>query len=976
MMMPLIGRFCALLMLTLASYSSFAINHTRLSFLKEDNNLIMSFHMSPSQEILATIREASETGTTIDFTTSSPTQLTIAKNNIISYASARPDKKFFSLKLKDQFSNISVLSKRPSSLKVKLDKTVYKSINNLGPSSQQEALQAIPSRKIKKAQYTTTTTNITNNFKLQRELPPKEETKIISPSTESLVKLSDSNDSVLINIPSEDTVGSAVFTRGGYLWIILTSKKNLNLSEINNSNYFIQASQLPSDTHTIVKLKHSLPNNIIVKRATNSWQVIINKKDDDKDLPHTIINQQKATDDSNDIFFPIEGASNEFRFKDPEIGDVISIISIFGKNAGVAIGRQLVDFELLPTDQGMVIIPTNEDISITTDARGVSISSPNASSLQSEGLQDVTRNELKNSIVGSTIKLSELNTVLPFTDGKEYTDERFVIDREQLQLNVTRASHDHIPEERLKLATFYFKHNMYAEAAQILELLCKTPSSAFYTNIPTLMLFAVTEIYNEHLEDARKILDRLAALNLPDNIQKEMDLWRAIADYKAGRREIYIPFLENIDSFLFTYPIEYYWDIALIALDTLTYNNKPNEAGKLISLLGKAPLRNTKYYENSLNYFKALVESQKKNYEAAMLIWDDLKQDSSDPLNRVRSELAYVKLQVQLKQIDYTIALERLNKLTVAWRGDQLEQDLLFTIADFHYLNKEYIEALRVYKYIVNAFEWQTDQFFLTRQMAGIFKTVFSPGGIAETMPDFETVSLFYEFRELMPIGYEGDQIVIGIARRLINLDLLDSAEELLTHQVSFRLTGKERILIANHLAWVQIMNKKPSAAIETIEKTDRDNYTYQEHLTRLRIKAKAYADMQEYDQAIQLIKNDDSIDANMLREEIYFRKEDWQNLIKTLEPSLIDAIKKGQTFSVKDSQDVLKLAISYAMLEMYPELEYLSKHVKSNQPGINTAIDFLKDSDEQITVSNFNSIVNIEPIEKFMQKYKKELFG
>ena len=47
-----------------------------------------------------------------------------------------------------------------------------------------------------------------------------------------------------------------------------------------------------------------------------------------------------------------------------------------------------------------------------------------------------------------------------------------------------------------------------------------------------------------------------------------------------------------------------------------------------------------------------------------------------------------------------------------------------------------------------------------------------------------------YDYRELTPIGRLGDEMIRKLADRLIAVDLLDQASELLQHQVDNRRTG------------------------------------------------------------------------------------------------------------------------------------------------------------------------------------------
>ena len=80
--------------------------------------------------------------------------------------------------------------------------------------------------------------------------------------------------------------------------------------------------------------------------------------------------------------------------------------------------------------------------------------------------------------------------------------------------------------------------------------------------------------------------------------------------------------------------------------------------------------------------------------------------------------------------------------------------------------------------------------------------------------------SLFYDFRELTPIGRRGDEMIRRLADRLVSVDLLDQAAELLQHQVDHRLQGAARAQVATRLAVIYLMNRKPDRALAVLRAT------------------------------------------------------------------------------------------------------------------------------------------------------------
>ena len=104
-------------------------------------------------------------------------------------------------------------------------------------------------------------------------------------------------------------------------------------------------------------------------------------------------------------------------------------------------------------------------------------------------------------------------------------------------------------------------------------------------------------------------------------------------------------------------------------------------------------------------------------------------------------------------------------------------------------------------------------------EAAATFESLFL-GGKGDALPPVEALGLFYDFRELTPIGRRGDEMIRRLSDRLVGVDLLDQAAELLQHQVDHRLQGAARAQVATRLTVVYLMNRKPDRALATLQAT------------------------------------------------------------------------------------------------------------------------------------------------------------
>ncbi len=136
-------------------------------------------------------------------------------------------------------------------------------------------------------------------------------------------------------------------------------------------------------------------------------------------------------------------------------------------------------------------------------------------------------------------------------------------------------------------------------------------------------------------------------------------------------------------------------------------------------------------------------------------------------------------------------------------------------------------------------------------------------------MPPIEALSLFYDFRELTPIGRRGDEMIRRLADRLVAVDLLDQAAELLQHQVEHRLQGAARAQVATRLAIVHLLNRKPERALQVLKSTRLSDLSNEVRNQRLMLEARAMSDVGRHGLAVDIAQNLKGPEAARLRSDI-----------------------------------------------------------------------------------------------------------
>src|SRR6185295_262500 len=105
-----------------------------------------------------------------------------------------------------------------------------------------------------------------------------------------------------------------------------------------------------------------------------------------------------------------------------------------------------------------------------------------------------------------------------------------------------------------------------------------------------------------------------------------------------------------------------------------------------------------------------------------------------------------------------------------------------------------------------------------------------------------------YEFKDLTPVGASGDRMIRMLSARLVSVDLLDKAAELLQYQVDNRLDGVGQAQVAADLASIYLADRQPEKAMMAIEATRQPGIPTSVAGERRIVEAKALLDLNQFD--------------------------------------------------------------------------------------------------------------------------------
>ena len=199
--------------------------------------------------------------------------------------------------------------------------------------------------------------------------------------------------------------------------------------------------------------------------------------------------------------------------------------------------------------------------------------------------------------------------------------------------------------------------------------------------------------------------------------------------------------------------------------------------------------------------------------------------------------------------------------------------------------------------------------------LATAFRALFLGGG-ADGLQPIQALALFYDFRELTPVGADGDMMIRKLAQRLVAVDLLGEAAELLEHQANNRLEGVPRAQVATDLALVYLMDGKPEAALTAIGASRTTVLPSALLLERRIIEARALMQLGRLDHALEIVGRDGSPDAVAVKAEIYWKQGEWAAAGAALEQSLGGRWSSAAPLSAGEETRLLKAATAYSLAE------------------------------------------------------------
>lgn len=836
------------------------------------------------------------------------------------------------------------------------------------------------------------------------------------PSGPFNVTVKTTNEGTLIHFPWKERTAAAVFQREDDIWIIFSDSRDANVRMLRTAlpRQVVNVMQYGFPGNTVLRLITSggIYPRVSQTKGNYGWDVILSSK------PSQPQNDTDVTVDSLEdtprLLIGVFDVSPTLRFFDPSVGDELIVLPSFENGRGVSVQRNFPELSLLPTVQGVAIVTQRHDIAtgktrsgyLIGGAGGLAIS-PNLPTHSTSAGETPTRVFTPNATV--LLAFEPTNKEQSFRDAE--------LERRHAVAIATKATR---PEAMYGLAKLYLDYGMGADASGVLDRIAQEAPN-FYSNNKLALLSAAAYVLNarydtaaqylkapelDNLEEAAPWREIVALFASPATtaqaIQQTVNGAPTAADVApptvagaspaavaapttaeetensavppTGQLRPVFHYLKYNKLFFRQYPPGIRQRLARIAAEAYLADGQEDKALATYDTLMHDNIG--EQLKLDAEYAIAAVAQKKGQYDSALKYYDHLAKQTRDLRNATRGRYAGALLRMKLGKLSADDAANIIESARTGWRGDALERQMLDSLIDIYTQSKRFDDVLRTYKSIQLSFPGAPDTLAISNKMSDLFEQIYLDG-LADQMKPLKALSVFYEFRELTPLGEKGDLIVQKLADRLAGIDLIDRATQLLDNQVKFRATGETRSAIGARLALLYLLNHQPQEALSSLEVTNFGSNRLELNIQRQQLTAQALSKLGKNEEALGVLANDNTANGALLKLDILWAMQDWPNVINHSEDILNARPNLAEPLSTTETSVLLKLALAYSFESDTTQLRYLRDYYSGLIPDTNykQIFDYITNDTSPLDPEDFALVAKqISNTESFLDTFRKKI--
>jgi tetratricopeptide (TPR) repeat protein len=734
-----------------------------------------------------------------------------------------------------------------------------------------------------------------------KDQPPAPRADPVPPGGRVKIQPELQGQTLVLKFPWRAPLGAAVFRRGDALWMVFDAKALIDVSAIpRGAGQFRRIDAYQGADYAAVRILAPETTLATASAAGGTWSLALGPSAGPAPAPVKI-----GRDDQTGLpvlTAEVAGATGVFWVADPAVGDRMAVVTALPPAKGSLSTRNLVDATILPSVQGFALSPAVDDLQVSSDGDVVRIGRPRGLALSST---HAAAHEAAAAL--GLPQPAPMPALVDFDGWSKLGGASFLTRYDQLQTLVAEEAGKGKAGgvgAHLALARFLIGSELAFEGLGVLDLTARADQTVL-GDAEFRGLRGAARAMAGRYKDAEADFSSPVLADDPASA-----LWRGYVSEKlgdhAGARQQFAAGRRALPLFTERWRGRFAEADAEAALGV---NDLPTARNELVLASG---LKIEPVDATRLKLLQArLLEAQGQG-AAALPLYDQV---AGDPYGALSAPAALHAVQIRLKQgaLKPQDAESQLDSLRFRWRGDATELETVRALGQLYLAQGRYREALEVLRSANGRLPDLPASAAIATDLSNTFKALFLSGG-ADGLQPVQALALFYDFKDLTPIGADGDQMVRKLAKRLVDVDLLDQAAELLKYQVDNRLDGVPKAEVATDLAMIDLMAKKPEDALGALNSSRTTLLPSALNARRRLIEARAQAALGRYDASLELLQTDKSAEAQDIRADIAWKQRNWPQAGALLEAELGDRWKNPQPLSGREQGDLVRAGTAYSL--------------------------------------------------------------
>jgi hypothetical protein len=700
---------------------------------------------------------------------------------------------------------------------------------------------------------------------------------------------------VRVVFPFVQETPSAIFRRGDSVWLLFDTKSAIQLPEDLDklspiSREFVVTTM---DDAQVVRIDLQQDRLATIGSQGQAWVLSLGDVMMAPTEPMELTRRRDMRGDF-EMVANIVRPGRVHAFQDPLVGDTLSVVTAYPPARGITRSLDYVDFSALQSVHGLVIRPK-------ADTLDVELENALAVITANDGLEVSSTDTLRQDFASSAP--TQRASFIDFDPLHQPDFALFAKEREELEAAAAASDGRARDAARLDLANFFIANGLSHEALGILRVIGETLRNEDLLN-KVHMSEAVANIMAGRPKDA---LARLSGKDMDQDI--DAMFWRAIArsqtgDYGGARADA-----TQAYSIIDSYPSWARETFLLAATRAAIEEHYAEQAREIIGDVVFAALDEDQVAQ--FNLLSGRIAEEEGRLDFAIDIYGQVIATEVRPS---RAEAVYRTLRIldEQKRLDVVRGAQTLAAEALLWRGDALEASMQGMLADLYFRTGEYRQGFESVMAAVASDPESRDVQALSDHAQRMFNDLFL-NGLADSIGPVEALGIYYDFRQLTPPGARGDEMIRNLARRLVRVDLLPQAAELLQYQLDNRLRGVARTEVASDLAVIYLAEHKPADAMRVLNDTRLPDLP--ENLARQRriLEARALLDGGRDQLALDLIRDLTGQDVELMRIDAHWQAKRYAQAGQFIE-ELYGATPAGVPLTKPARMGILQAGVGYAL--------------------------------------------------------------